>query len=130
MSYTMDGFRKDVKNAMTVTAPLYRVRKSWSDAKSQIGAYASLPNAQAACYKAGVEYCVFDASGNIVYPLTGYKVKVITDALNIRAGAGTNYKINGCIKDQGVYTIVETKNGWGKLKSGQGWICLQYAKRI
>ena len=73
---------------------------------------------------------MFDASGNIVYPLTGYKVKVITDALNIRAGAGTNYKINGCIKDQGVYTIVETKNGWGKLKSGQGWICLQYAKRI
>lgn len=47
------------------TAQLYRVRKSWSDAKSQIGAFSSLDNAKKAC-KSG--YFVFDANGNVVYP--------------------------------------------------------------
>lgn len=132
---SMNTVRDDVcklinDTSSNVASQLYRVRKSWSDAKSQIGAYANLANAKAACYKAGVGYCVFDANGNVVYPLTGYKVKVTVDALNIRDGAGTNYKINGCIRDYGVYTIVETKNGFGKLKSGQGWICLDYTKKI
>ena len=44
---------------------LYRVRKSWSDAKSQIGAFSSLENAKKAC-KAG--YAVFDSNGKQVYP--------------------------------------------------------------
>ena len=45
------------------------------------------------------------------------------EELNIRKGPGTNYGINGSIKDKGVYTITEVKNGsWGKLKSGAGWI--------
>lgn len=44
---------------------LYRVRKSWSDAKSQIGAFSSLENAKKAC-KAG--YTVFDSNGKQVYP--------------------------------------------------------------
>ena len=44
---------------------LYRVRKSWADAASQIGAYSVLNNAIKAC-KAG--YSVFDSKGNVVYP--------------------------------------------------------------
>ena len=58
-----------------------------------------------------------------------YTVKIMVDALNIRKGPGTNYPVVGCIKDHGVYTIVEEQNGWGKLKSGAGWICLQYTKK-
>ncbi len=58
-----------------------------------------------------------------------FLVKVTTDELNIRAGAGTNHEVVGCIKDRGVYTVVEEKDGWGKLKSGQGWICLAYTER-
>lgn len=27
------------------------------------------------------------------------------------------------------YTIVEEKNGWGRLKSGAGWISLSYTKK-
>ena len=30
----------------------------------------------------------------------------------------------------GGYTIVEEQNGWGKLKSGIGWICLKYTERM
>ena len=60
----------------------------------------------------------------------GYIVKVTANALNIRAGAGTNYKVTGCIRDKGIYTIVETRGSWGKLKSGTGWISLNYTKRV
>ena len=59
-----------------------------------------------------------------------YKVKVTADVLNIRNGAGTNYAIVGTIQDQGIYTIVETKGTWGKLKSGAGWISLNYTKKV
>lgn len=53
-----------------------------------------------------------------------FKIKVINNALNIRSGAGTTYKITGCIRDKGTYTITQTSGNWGKLKSGAGWICI------
>ena len=59
-----------------------------------------------------------------------YRVKVTADALNVRKGAGTNYAKTGCITNGGVYTIVDEKDGWGKLKSGLGWICLAYTKKV
>ena len=131
-------------NTKTVTSPatgggtsqIYRVRKSWKDAKSQIGAYKSLDNAKKAC-KSG--YTVFDANGKAVYPETAaksYKVKVVHDDLNIRSGAGVSNKVVGSIRDKGIYTIVDDKvvdgQTWGKLKSGAGWICLAagFAKKV
>ena len=64
-----------------------------------------------------------------------YTVKVTASALNIRKGPGTNYGTNGVIRDKGVYTIVAESTGkgatkWGKLKSGAGWISLDYAKKV
>lgn len=59
-----------------------------------------------------------------------YLVKVTTNALNIRNGAGTNHDVTGCIRDMGTYTIVETQGNWGRLKSGAGWICLDYTKKL
>ncbi len=64
-----------------------------------------------------------------------YYVKVTDDALVIRKGAGSNTAKVGCIKDQGVYTIVEEKYGtgaslWGKLKSEIGWISLDGVKKL
>lgn len=66
---------------------------------------------------------------------TPYKVSVTTSALNVRQGPGTDYKIMSVIRDKGVYTIVDEASGkgatkWGKLKSGAGWISLDYAKKI
>ena len=46
------------------TGQMYRIRKSWADAGSQIGAYENLDNAKAAC-KAG--YTVYDKDGKAVY---------------------------------------------------------------
>ena len=59
-----------------------------------------------------------------------YLVKVSINNLNIRRGPGTNYATTGRYTGAGVFTIVETSGNWGKLKSGAGWICLSYAKRI
>lgn len=61
---------------------------------------------------------------------TSFLVRVTADVLNIRSGPGTNYGINGTISDRGVYTIVETSGSWGRLKSGAGWICLDYTTRL
>lgn len=64
-----------------------------------------------------------------------YLIKVTTSVLNIRKGAGTNYGTNGAIRDMGTYTIVAEADGpgaskWGKLKSGAGWVSLDYTKKV
>lgn len=61
---------------------------------------------------------------------TQYSVRIMDDALNFRKGPGIEYAINGTIRDRGIYTIVEEKNGWGRLKSGAGWINLYYTKKL
>ena len=63
-----------------------------------------------------------------------YKVRVSIKDLNIRKGPGTNYASSGFCP-VGVYTIIEESDGagatkWGKLKSGAGWVSLDYAKRV
>ena len=61
---------------------------------------------------------------------SSFFVKVTASVLNIRKGPGTSYAIAGTIEDKGKYTIVETSGNWGKLKSGAGWICLDYTQRV
>ncbi|MDB2074317.1 N-acetylmuramoyl-L-alanine amidase [Clostridium paraputrificum] len=60
---------------------------------------------------------------------TSYTVKITADVLNVRAGAGTNYKVNTQVRKGEIYTIVGESNGWGKLKSGAGWISLKYTSK-
>lgn len=65
-----------------------------------------------------------------------FSVRVDIENLNIRRGPGTNYAKTGKFTGKGVFTVTEVKSGkgstagWGKLKSGAGWISLDYAKRI
>ena len=66
---------------------------------------------------------------------TSYRVRTTADALNIRKGPGTNYGVAGQIKGKGIYTIVAEAAGpgatkWGKLKSGAGWISLDYVTKL
>ena len=67
------------------TSSLYRVRKSWSDVKSQKGAFRDFDNAKK-CANAG--YKVFDASGNEVYPNKATSSKSV-DILAYEVLAGT-----------------------------------------
>ena len=70
----------------TEKSTLYRVRKSWTDEKSQIGAYNSLNNAKKAC-KDG--YTVYDEKGNIVYTKSKLHGHGVASTSKIKAG----YKI-------------------------------------
>lgn len=56
---------KSSSTSKPISNELYRVRKTWADTSSQIGAFAILENAIKAC-KSG--YSVFDGKGNKVYP--------------------------------------------------------------
>lgn len=64
-----------------------------------------------------------------------YLVRVKIPDLNIRKGPGTNYAKIREYTGEGIFTIVEEADGkgaekWGKLKSGAGWISLDYAEKI
>ena len=59
-----------------------------------------------------------------------YMVKITASVLNVRGGVGVNHPVTTTVNRGQIYTIVEEKNGWGKLKSGAGWISLKYTKRI
>lgn len=115
----------------------YRVRKSWIDVKSQKGAFHDIENAKK-CADENKGYYVFDEFGKVLYPVkllnVPYLVKVTLKDLNIRKGPGTDYARIQYIP-VGVYTIVEEADGkgatkWGKLKSGAGWISLDYATKL
>jgi hypothetical protein len=59
-----------------------------------------------------------------------YQVYVGIPDLCIRTGAGTNYSLTGKHTGIGTFTIVEEKNGWGRLKSGAGWISLAFTTKL
>lgn len=104
MGYTMEGFRKAVQAAMGS------------------GGVTTTPSTEK------------PATGGTAATVEPYLVRVTISDLYIRKGPGTNYGKNGFIKP-GVYTIVEESTGtgatkWGKLKSGAGWISLDYAKPV
>ena len=112
------------------TKQLYRVRKSWADAKSQLGAYSSLENAKKVC-KAG--YTVFDATGNAVYTNGGKFTK--GQKIAIRANTplfasaettsvtrrinGTYYLYDGIACKNGRYRITTKPEFCGKTPVGQ-----------
>ena len=131
----------DVKDSGGEVIRWYRVRKSWTDAKGQKGAYKILDNAKK-CADQNPGYKVFDADGNVVYepkakePVVKvpFLVKVSISDLNIRTGPGVNHsRVQFC--PPGVYTIVAVSEGagasmWGKLKSGIGWLSLDFCRRL
>lgn len=63
-------------------------------------------------------------------PKSSYLVKINTDVLNVRAGAGTSYPVTTQVKRGQIYTIVDESNGWLKLKSGAGWIKGSYTVKV
>lgn len=65
------------------------------------------------------------SSGNVTsFPDVPFTVRVIISDLNYRKGPGMSYAVKGQT-GKGVFTITEVQDGWGKLKSGAGWIYLE-----
>ena len=65
-----------------------------------------------------------------------FSVKVDIDYLNIRKGPGMDCEKTGNYTGKGIFVISEVKDGngsaagWGRLKSGEGWISLDYTTRV
>lgn len=138
-----EKWKKEFYNKLTASetpVEMYRVRKSWEDSESQRGAFKNLQNAIDYVDKYHPTFNVYDSAGKIVYSgkqvkTESFAVRVKIDNLNIRTGAGTNYaRVQYILR--GVYTIIEVKSGkgsvkgWGRLKSGAGWISLDYVERV
>lgn len=70
---------------------MYRIRKTWSSAASQIGAYSSLENAKKA-WKEG--YTIYDSKGNAVYPTVSSSSATTTNSTKNTSAAATAEKIN------------------------------------
>lgn len=138
----------DVQGEASDVVKYYHVRKSWADAASQLGAYTVLDNAKAMADK-HEGYTVYDWNGKAVYGaevacagngMTNancpFLVRVAIDDLNIRKGAGTNTARTGRYTGKGVFTVMEVRegkgsdSGWGRLKSGAGWISLDYCQMV
>lgn len=58
------------------------------------------------------------------FPVVPFQVHVIVNDLNIRSKPSMDGDMKGKT-GKGVFTITEVKDGWGKLKSGAGWIWLE-----
>lgn len=136
----------------------YRVRKSWEDKSSQLGAYHNLQYAKD-CVNAHPGYAAFDEAGNQVYPEARqqeideagnqlypearqqeipFRVKVNIDTLPIYTGPGTHYPKTGKNTGKGIFTIVEIAGDddkdWGLLKAyankRNGWIELDKTVKV
>lgn len=63
-------------------------------------------------------------------PVGSYTVTITTAVLNVREKPTTvNSPVTTQVRKGEVYTIVAESGNWGKLKSGAGWICLDYTSR-
>lgn len=59
----------------------------------------------------------------------GYYVVVSCTALNVRVKAGKPNKITKVLHRGDRCKIVSVSNGWGKLETGEGYICLKYTTK-
>lgn len=128
----MDGAVKGQTGKGTFT--ITKVSGSWGYLKSGAGWI----------YLGNPAYCTIGStvtdsatSGNgTINAAVPFLVKVSIPDLNIRKGPGTNYSKTGKYTGKGVFTITEVKSGkgsdagWGKLKSGAGWIALDHCAQV
>lgn len=56
------------------------------------------------------------------------KIKITASVLNVRAGAGMNYRVLTTVKKNSTHELLEEKNGWGRIS--KGWISSTYYKKI
>lgn len=61
---------------------------------------------------------------------SNYTVQITVPFLNIRLNPNPDGKIVGQVKYNQVFTIVQEEGGYGKLKSGVGWIDLSYTRKM
>ena len=134
-TYTWDSFKQAISGQSgdilpATTKPWYRVRKTWKNASSQIGAFKTIKKAKQ-CADQHAGYHVYNDAGKKVYTSAKlpYKVRPKTANVPIRTGPAKTYSRVKKLQ-LGTYMITEEKNGFGKLKSGAGWVYLKKVERV
>lgn len=135
----------EVNKRLCTSEEMYRIRKSWNDAKSQVGAYKNLENAKKACPNG---YYIFNSAGKVIYPVVSnpgidyaqsfdsskarsYTV-VPEVGLHLRAGAGTNKNSLQVLGQGAVVTCYGYYTGqWYLVQTSDGkvgYVCSEYLK--
>lgn len=131
---TMDDFRTGVARLLQKESrQLYRVRKSWDDKSSQIGAFGDLDKAVAAC---PVGYSVYDKDGEAVYTNKEDEFemqiskeelqKMINDAANkaakeaVESAVGKHYKRLGDVTQPSYRPMLDKLAAKGYLRGRSG----------
>jgi hypothetical protein len=106
------------------TSGLYRVRKTWADAKSQVGAFKDLANAKK-CADQNKGYTVYDANGKSVYTSGGgststatKKLVVQVNGLNVRNKPSLSGKVVGTYNKGATWTLPKSE----KMTIEDGWV--------
>lgn len=126
LSFTMNGFRADVKDALD---KLNGVEPSAIEATVVEGDSSAVSVA---------EEISVEEKANETVENTSFEVRIPVSNLRIRKGPGVG---EGCepigqYTGIGTFRILEVQNGtgsksgWGRLASGEGWICMDYVERI
>lgn len=135
----------EVNKRLCASEEMYRIRKSWDDAKSQVGAYKNLENAKKACPNG---YYVFNSAGKVIYPVVSNpgidyaqsfdssKARSYTVVpgvgLHLRAGAGTNKNSLQVLGQGAVVTCYGYYTGqWYLVQTSDGkvgYVCSEYLK--
>ena len=135
----------EVNKRLCASEEMYRIRKSWDDVKSQVGAYKNLENAKKACPNG---YYVFNSAGKVIYPVVSnpgidyaqsfdsskarsYTV-VPEVGLHLRTGAGTNKNSLQVLGQGAVVTCYGYYTGqWYLVQTSDGkvgYVCSKYLK--
>lgn len=109
--------------SVKVSGETYRVRTSWANAASQIGAYMSLENAKRACDKAGAGYEVYNSKGVAIYPKLpvlrqGSKGEYAKELQNLLKTFGFNCSVDGDFGPNTKKCVLAFQQEWGLQKDG------------
>ncbi len=81
-------------------------------------------------FRKDVTSCLASPKTDSSEEFQSYKVKVTAKELGVYKSADSKSSKVLTVTKGDVYTIVEEKNGWGKLKSGAGWILLKSTSKV
>lgn len=71
-----------------------------------------------------------EAKAELKFEEKEYKIKVVANALNCRQEPGMDSVVLKILPHEAIFTVVEEKKGWGKLKEENGWVDLQFTSKV
>jgi hypothetical protein len=122
------GLKKKTTTITNNSSELYRVRKIWTNAASQKGAFTDLVNAKK-CADSNNGYSVFNSSGTKVYPTSAQVIKEGSKVKVIGVNYATGQSIPAWVKAN-VYTVHQLNGDKALLKEIVSWVYIKDLKLV